>query len=217
MDLREKRKQEQEEIKKQRMDEVIDAALRVFIKQGIDKTKMTDIAEEAEIGVASVYRYFKTKPDIAIEAANKLWKEEIGNLEARYKRSLPAGKTGREQVAGGLLLFLEIYQEHTDFLKFLDEFDRYIVKEQIVQEKMEKYEDSIIDFKAVIIQAIESGKEDGSIRQDLNSEVYYFSVTHALMALSQKLALRGRVLTSDELINGEQQLQMILDMAIRYL
>ena len=62
------------------MDEVIDAALsRVFIKQGIDKTKMTDIAEEAQIGVASVYRYFKTKPDIAIEAAEELcrWKLAI--------------------------------------------------------------------------------------------------------------------------------------------
>jgi AcrR family transcriptional regulator len=217
MNLREKRKQEQEEIKKQRMDEVIDAALRVFIKQGIDKTKMTDIADEAEIGVASVYRYFKTKSDIAIEAANRLWQTEIGNLEERYKNSLPSGKNGREQVTEGLLLFLEIYQKHTDFLKFLDEFDRYIVKEQIVPEKMEKYEGSIIDLKSVIIDAIESGKSDGSIRQDLNSEVYYFSVTHALMALSQKLALRGSVLTSDELINGEQQLQMILDMAIRYL
>lgn len=217
MDLREKRRQEQEEIKKQRMEEVIDAALRVFIKQGIDKTKMTDIAEEAQIGVASVYRYFKTKPDIAIEAARKLWQVEIGNLEAQYKSSLPSGKSGREQVAEGLMLFLEIYQKHTDFLKFLDEFDRYIVKEQIVHEKMDKYEGSIIDLKSVMIDAIESGKKDGSIRQDLDSEVYYFSVTHALIALSQKLALRGSVLTSDELINGEQQLKMIVDMAIRYL
>jgi AcrR family transcriptional regulator len=196
---------------------VIDAALRVFIRQGIDKTKMTDIAEEAQIGVASVYRYFKTKPDIAIESARRLWQEEIGGLKEQYKNSLPAGKCGREQVAEGLLLFLEIYQKHTDFLKFLDEFDRYIVKEQVVPDKMQQYEDSIIDLKSVIIDAIEFGKKDGSIRQDLDSEVYYFSVTHALIALAQKLALRGSVLTSDELIHGEQQLNMVLDMAIKYL
>lgn len=217
MDLREKRKQEQDAIKKQRMDEVIDAALRVFIRQGIDKTKMTDIAEEAQIGVASVYRYFKTKPDTAIEAARRLWQEEIGNLQEQYQKSLTAEKSGREQVTEGLLLFLEIYQKHTDFLKFLDEFDRYIVKEQIVSEKMEQYEGSIIDLKSFMIDAIESGKKDGSIRQDLDSEVYYFSVTHALVALSQKLALRGKVLTSDEQIHGERQLKMIIDMAVQYL
>ena len=77
MDLRQKRRLELENFKNQKMEEVIASALKVFLKKGIDSTKMTDIAAQAEIGVASLYRYFKTKPEIVVEAACILWQVEI--------------------------------------------------------------------------------------------------------------------------------------------
>jgi len=54
MDLRQKRKLEQENIKNQKMEEVIIATRKVICKQDIDNTKTTDIAKEAQIGVATL-------------------------------------------------------------------------------------------------------------------------------------------------------------------
>jgi len=217
MDLRQKRKLEQENIKNQKKEDVIGAALKVFCKQGIDNTKMTDIAEQAKIGIASLYRYFKTKPEIAVEAACRLWQDEIKDISEFLSVKLQYAVTGIEQVESILQLFLELYYYHKEFLEFLDEFDRYIVKEQVSLEKLKEYEKSIIDLKIVMISAIECGRRDGSIHKDFDAEAYYFSITHALMTLCQKLVLRGKLLESDDIIQGEQQIQLIIDMAVHYL
>ena len=98
MDLRQKRKLEQENIKNQKMEEVLNAALKVFCKQGIDNTKMTDIAEEAEIGIASLYRYFKTKPDIAVEVGCRLWQDMIMALTDLLYTKVQKASNGRDRV-----------------------------------------------------------------------------------------------------------------------
>lgn len=43
---------------------LIDAASRVIHKQGFVRTTLSDIAQEAEIALGSLYYYFKTKDDI---------------------------------------------------------------------------------------------------------------------------------------------------------
>ena len=80
VDLKDKRKKEIIEDKEKRKEEVIRAAIRVIRNQSIEEVKMTQIAEEAGVGVASVYRYFKTKLELALEAGNWLWNEEINKM-----------------------------------------------------------------------------------------------------------------------------------------
>ena len=86
MDLIEKRKKENEEQKDKRKELVIIAAIEVFIEKGIENTKMTDIAEKAQVGVASVYRYFKTKTEIVIEAAIRFWDIEIDTFYKLFSK-----------------------------------------------------------------------------------------------------------------------------------
>ncbi len=217
MNLREKRKVEIENQKNQRKEEVIAAALEVFKKQGIENTKIVDIAEKAEVGVASVYRYFKAKPDIVIEAACKFWQDEISEMYQYYLTEEYASKNGITKVKEILGVYLKLYYEHQDFIKFIDEFDRYIVKEQVPKEKLYSYEKSIISLKPLFIIALETGKNDGTIRGDLQSEKFYFSINHALMSMCEKLVLRGDVLESDEYVQGEEQIKMIIEMSLNYI
>lgn len=217
MNLKEKRKIELDNQKNHRKEEVILAALEVFKKKGIENTKMTDIAEKAEIGVASVYRYFKTKPDLAVEAACKFWSDEISKLYKYYTEEEFLEKNSITKVKELLEIYLKLYKEHQDFIRFIDEFDRYVVKENISMERLKAYEKSIIDLKPLLINVLEQGKEEGTIRKDLNSEQFYFSINHALMCLSEKLILRGNILESDEYVQGEEQLKMIIEMAVNYI
>jgi len=43
---------------------ILEAAMRVFAKQGISKTKMIHVAEEAGIGKGTIYEYFRSKEEI---------------------------------------------------------------------------------------------------------------------------------------------------------
>jgi AcrR family transcriptional regulator len=196
---------------------VIFAALEVFKKQGIESTKMTDIAEKAEVGVASIYRYFKTKPDLAVEVACRFWKQEINELYKYYTDEEFLNKNGITKVKEILEVFVKLYKEHTEFMRFIDEFDRYVVKEKISKEKLKSYEENIIDLKSICIDAINKGKKDGTIRVELCEDEFYFSISHALMSLCQKLILRGDVLHSDEYIHGEDQIKLIIEMAVKYI
>lgn len=217
MDLKTKRKIELNNQKNQRKEEVISAALEVFKTQGIESTKMADIAEKAEVGVASVYRYFKTKPELVVDTACKFWKDEISELYVYFTEEAFLKKNGFTKTKEILEVYLQLYKEHQDFIRFIDEFDRYIIKENISKEKLKIYEKSIIDLKPLLLNSLELGKEDGTIRKDLLSEQFYFSINHALMSLCQKLILRGDLLESDEYVQGEEQIKMIIEMAVKYI
>lgn len=217
MDLKSKRKREVEDQKNQRKEEVIAAAAKVFQEKGIEVAKMTDVANAAEIGVASVYRYFKTKPELAVEAALLIWREEVNGLYERYKVPSFQEKSGIEQVRGALEVFKELYRDHQPFIKFIYEFDTFVVKEGISKDKLKQYETEVLQMEQVLGEALEKGKNDGSIRKNIDSKIFYFSMTHTLMSLCQKLVLRGDLFESDAFIDGETQLDFVIDMALSYI
>lgn len=217
MDLKTKRKNELILQKEKRKEEVIFAALEVFKEKGIENSKMTDIAEKAEVGVASVYRYFKTKPDLAVEVAVKFWNIETSSLYNELDMDSINKLIGIDKLATILGVFINLYNNHKDFLRFLEEFDNYVIKEQISSEKLETYEKSIINLKKIIFDALEEGKKDGSVHRNVDNEIFYITISHALVTLSQKLILRGNILKSDSTVSGESQIKLITDMAVNYI
>ena len=70
------RKKEERALRKKR---IIDAALSVFNKSGIEKTTMSEIASEAGFGKATLYYYYPSKDDvysaIMITGWKSLWEE----------------------------------------------------------------------------------------------------------------------------------------------
>ncbi|NQV38388.1 MAG: TetR/AcrR family transcriptional regulator [Candidatus Marinimicrobia bacterium] len=44
--------------------QIIEAAIRVFAREGLEKGKIADIAKEAGIGKGTVYEYFSSKADV---------------------------------------------------------------------------------------------------------------------------------------------------------
>ena len=47
-----------------RIHHAIEISAQMFLRDGIESVKMTDIADECGIGVATLYRYFGTKTGI---------------------------------------------------------------------------------------------------------------------------------------------------------
>lgn len=54
--------------------EILHAAMRVFARKGIVKTKMIDIAREAVVGKGTIYEYFRSKDEIFTSAYQFLFK-----------------------------------------------------------------------------------------------------------------------------------------------
>lgn len=217
MDLKSKRKRELDVQKGQRKEEVIQAAIEVFKVNGIENTKMTEIALKAEVGIASVYRYFKTKPELVIEVAIRHWETIIEIFMKDFNETEYASLIGIQRVQLLLEMFSTLYSDHKDFLRFIEEFDNYILKEKISPDRLEVYENTILNLKPYVIGALEKGKRDGSIQQSIHNEVFYMTITHTLISLCQKLISRNTILNSNRDIEGGAQVQLVIQMAIHYI
>jgi AcrR family transcriptional regulator len=52
--------------KEEKKANILEASIKVFAKKGVAKTKISDIAEAADIGKGTIYEYFRSKDEIFV-------------------------------------------------------------------------------------------------------------------------------------------------------
>lgn len=116
-------KERKERERRQRSNDILEAARRQFEAKGFLNTTLQDVAREAEISVGLIYRYFLSKEDIFAALALKGAKQFDREL-ARITRSAKA-KAGRRdvgevlyEVAGRFFDFYSVYGEYFDMLMY---------------------------------------------------------------------------------------------------
>lgn len=202
-------------IRARREQYAVAVCAELYLKHGIEAVKMTDIADACGIGVATLYRYFGSKPGITIKAATFLWKDVRLLFSKVLDSEEYAQMNGADQIATLMRMFLTLYKEQRGFLKFLGELD-VLLQEDFPKEDLSDYENSLVDFYPICESAYQKGLSDHSIRQLEDFQTYYRCYTHGLMALCQKF-IRGEVLPGDDFSKAEEELEMMIESALFYL
>jgi AcrR family transcriptional regulator len=70
---------------------IVDVAIELFLSQGFDETTMEQIAEHAEVGSTTLYRYFPSKDLLALDPLNTGL--ELGNALRRRPLSEPLAES----------------------------------------------------------------------------------------------------------------------------
>ncbi len=206
----------QENLKSRRYERAVSASARLFLKNGIENVKMTDIAEESGVGVATLYRYFGTKTGVTIAAMTYLWEDLKRMFSGVFESEVFLRQTGLKQVTDLMRMYLVLYSAHKDFMKLLGEFDLFIIRENVPDEALTAYENSIINFYPIIESSYKTGLSDGTLRSDIDFKLFYLTYSHSLMELCKKL-IQGEILPSDDFSEGEKELSMLIDSAVYYL
>ena len=207
----EKLAEERDELKNARIERILLSAFSLFSHTGIDAIAMTDIAKNAEIGVASLYRYFETKDEIAIRTAIWAWESQIKVILPILKETQYETKNGLDQLDEFFTLLCKLYQSEPDFFRYIYFFDAYIVCQKIEPERLIPYQAVIQSVQEEIEKAIHKGIEDGSISsryKNCENQLYY-SLMHTFFATSQKLSLSSKMLKMDEENNAVEQLKQL--------
>jgi TetR/AcrR family transcriptional repressor of mexJK operon len=122
-----------EALSKEREEQIILAARRVFAHYGFSKTTMEDISSEVEMGKASLYYYFPTKENLFQAAIKHEQDEFIKKADSLFQKHASAGeklkiyvderlKFFNELVNLGTLSFNAIHDRHAIFLKMYESF-----------------------------------------------------------------------------------------------
>ena len=196
---------------KQRMrrKKLIDCGLMCFGEKGIEKTALSDIASCAQIGEATLYRYFSNKENLALECGIAFWELAASYYEAVVCRKDYQGKSGIQQIEELLLATERIYEEHREKMKFLHDLDVFMVSHKMDEEKQKEYEKTVESFMPLLCNAIEKGKQDGSVSIKADTREIYYTLTHTILSLLQKMAGMGHILSGDDQVEEKRRIELL--------
>ena len=202
-------------IKKDNVAAATNAACELLQEKGIESVKMTDVARKANLGVASMYRYFETKEKLIITCAVKMWERVIESIMPAFCTTEYSTLCGFEKIKRILSVYKTLFDEHKDFVRFVARFDSYCLNNSIETDKLADYEKLFSLLYEYFSEAFDLGITDGSIRADVDRRVFYLTCNHALMAVVQKL-VSGEILAQDNFADSTE-IDIMIDIFMSYI
>jgi len=95
--------------------QILDAAIRVFARQGFHATRVADIADEADVAYGLVYHYFSSKEEVLNELFSERWSLLLSAIE-EADRSEASPRAKLEAVAG---FIVESYRHDPELMKVI--------------------------------------------------------------------------------------------------
>ena len=95
--------------------QILDAAIRVFARQGFHATRVSDIADEAGVAYGLVYHYFKSKDQVL----NELFVERWSLLLTAIEETDRAADAPREKLAAVATFIVDSYVHDPELMKVI--------------------------------------------------------------------------------------------------
>ena len=94
---------------------ILDAAVKVFARQGFHSTRVSDIADEAGVAYGLVYHYFKSKDEVL----NELFTERWSLLLAAINEADVSENTPRQKLAAVAAFIVDSYRHEPELMKVI--------------------------------------------------------------------------------------------------
>jgi TetR/AcrR family transcriptional regulator len=173
--------------KQHRIQHILKAAEKVFFTKGYESATMNAIAQNAELAKGTLYLYFKSKDDVhrAIVAKGM---DILFDLIQDSSTAHTSGMFKLETVWDSFMRF------RTDFPHYCNAFIHYETKLRHEDAHGDRFH-TVNRYKVInfMIEAIEAGRADGSIRSDIHAAdmtlMIWAQMTGAIMLVRFKSAL----------------------------
>jgi len=158
---------------RRRRQEILQAAVRVFAREGIARARIGDIAAEAGVPVSSVYDYYPGKEDVAYAVPIA----RMGKFYDEFAEATRAVPTARERLRLYLWLTADFARRDPDWARtlYLEVWPSVLVKEARVRECLD-------DFARIVVALIRDGGIRGEWPVDANP---YQTATILIGSMSQ--------------------------------
>ena len=154
-------------------EEILSAAEKVFAAKGFFPTTMSEIAETAEFGTGTLYKYFKSKEDLYFTLID----EKTDEINRLVKSGLLQKTSAIERIRKVLGLQLEFIERNRDFFRiYTSEGSRF---EWTVKDELGKgIHEKMVTYIHILAEVMNQGIEGGEFRA-LNP----MDLAHALVGI----------------------------------
>jgi len=139
---------------------ILDAAVRVFARNGFHGSRVGDIAEEAGVAHGLLYHYFSSKDEVLQTVFRENWSE----LLQRFEQVAASDEPADEKLLGIVKILLRTWRNDPDLVTVM-------VREVGRSAHLASQVDDIGKGFAVIQQVIEQGQAEGVFREDLDARL----------------------------------------------
>jgi TetR/AcrR family fatty acid metabolism transcriptional regulator len=136
---------------------ILDAAVRVFARDGFHTSRVGDIAEEAGVAHGLLYHYFSSKDEVLLTVFSENWSDLLVRFEAVEASEEPAD----EKLRGLVKILLRTWRNDPALVTVM-------VREVGRSPHLATQVDDIGRGFAVIQRVVEQGQADGVFRPDID-------------------------------------------------
>ena len=165
------------------------------------------------VNLVTLYRYFKTKPDLVIELGVVLWKKYYVEVEKAYAARGGAAMNAAEEMEFFIDSIIELYRSHKDVLKFNRNFDTYVKHQECTAEQMRPYNEAVEVFAHKFHVVYEKAMKDGTLDIRVSERRLFVGTLYAVLSVAGKFA-EGLVYPSEDHHNMLDELLMIKQMIL---
>ena len=170
---------------------------------------MANVANKAGIGIATLYRYYRTKPELVVAVGTHVW----SNFIRDYTPIRNDDKmTAVEELEFFLDSFLELYKNHKKLLCFNQFFNIYIRNEAVPKKALNSYNEMVDKLAIRFHRIYVKGENDKTLCTEMSEKAMFLSIVHLMLAAVTRYAI-GLVYEEDS--ESYKELILLKNMIMR--
>ncbi len=194
-------------------ERILEAGFRLFSQKSIPIVTMNDVADACGVGVATVYRYYKTKPALVLAVNTWLWDNYARKNMQILNETEKSQKTALEKYEFFVDTFIDLFRYNKDMLRFNQLFNIYVRSEQLPADQIGAYNHMITQMSGRFQENVLGNRDDGTIRQDVSGQDIFSATLHLMLAATTRYAF-GLVYTPEGGAEEERELLMLKRMLV---
>ncbi len=141
----------------QRREQILDAALRVIVEKGYEKSRMDDIVSTSGLSKGAIYWYYKSKKEVYLDLVNYWVLNYSATLNHINGVNLPASQQLRELFQ----FFVRQYDSNASVFKAMVEFWALASRDADFRNKVQRvYSEFLNLIERILTRGVEAGEFD---------------------------------------------------------
>lgn len=194
-------------------EKILETGFHLFSRKTIPSVTMNDIAKACGIGIATVYRYYRSKPTLVLAIASWLWDGYVKRNTQLLEETESTGYSAIQRYEFFIDTFIDLYRNQKEMLRFNQLFNIYVRSEKVPEDELSAYNHMIGNMSGVFQEMILKGQADGTIRKDIPGETIFSTTLHLMLATTTRYAF-GLVYTPEGGEEEERELQLLKRMLV---
>jgi TetR/AcrR family transcriptional regulator len=166
-------------------EDILDAARRVILRDGVNRATMSSIAQEADFSKAALYLYFKDKEEIVVQLVGEL----MESLVAVMHEAMNGPGTACDKLLAMGERYVKRCRSGDETMRFLNLLPA--LKELLEGDRQgaPSLREALARMIGLVGDLIKEGIRDGSMRPDLDATTAAVVYVHLFTAFIQRLDL----------------------------